>query len=666
MLCFSMATTAQDTVVIEDVKVVNYLVKQDLFTIPAAAAVIDSIQLRIQQFNSPVTVLNTVPGVRMEERSPGSYRLSIRGSLLRSPFGIRNVKIYIDEFPLTDAGGNTYLNAIPFDGLARIDILKGPDGSLFGANSGGVVNVVSVKNKNNISASAEAGSFGLFRQHLSFTHVAEKNDISVTENYYSNNGYRDNSRIKRFYLQVNNNWRYAGNNALKLLFFRSDLHYQTPGGLTMEQFQKDPRQSRPATTVLPGAAAQKAAVYNTMLFGGLTHTAQLTPGIKNVLSVSGSSVDFTNPFITNYETRKEQTAGARTYFIFSGHKAATTNWEYNIGAEWQQTNATIHNYENKSGNKGALLAAGKIATNQYFIFNRVRAKLSKRLVAEAGLSVNFYQYHFSDSLDLTRTFRPKWMPRLAISYTCNDVIVLRSSFSNGYSTPTTAEIRPSDNRLNTSLQAETGNNMEAGMRFFSLNKKIWMDLSLYHYRLSGSIVQQQDSSGNEFFVNAGSTRQTGAELQSSFLLIAPWQNRNIRKLSLSNSSTWAHYTFGDYSTAGGNYSGNFVTGVPEFISVSNLLLELKNGFFIFLQHQYTGALPLNDANTISAASFNLVQVKTGIDMNLGKHWKCRLTATADNLLNTTYSLGNDLNAAGGRYYNAAAARNFSLGIALSK
>ncbi len=75
----------------------------------------------------------------MEERSPGSYRLTIRGSLLRSPFGIRNVKVYIDELPLTDAGGNTYLNLIDPQAIERVEVLKGPDGSLFGANSGGVV-----------------------------------------------------------------------------------------------------------------------------------------------------------------------------------------------------------------------------------------------------------------------------------------------------------------------------------------------------------------------------------------------------------------------------------------------------------------------------------------------------------------------------------------------
>ena len=68
------------------------------------------------------------------ERSPGSYRLSVRGSLLRSPWGVRNVKVYMDEFPLTDAGGNTYLNLIDTRSINRIEVLKGPHGGLFGAN----------------------------------------------------------------------------------------------------------------------------------------------------------------------------------------------------------------------------------------------------------------------------------------------------------------------------------------------------------------------------------------------------------------------------------------------------------------------------------------------------------------------------------------------------
>ncbi len=121
---------------LKPVTIKAYLSEQPVLSVPASVSVLGAAQLKLQPDNSFVTALNTVPGVRAEERSPGSYRLSIRGSLLRSPFGVRDVKIYFDEIPLTDAGGNTYLNAVDISNIRHITILKGPDGSLFGANSG--------------------------------------------------------------------------------------------------------------------------------------------------------------------------------------------------------------------------------------------------------------------------------------------------------------------------------------------------------------------------------------------------------------------------------------------------------------------------------------------------------------------------------------------------
>src|ERR1700748_923646 len=89
--------------------------------------------------NSILPALNTNPGVRMEERSPGSYRLNIRGSSLRSPFGVRDIKIYWNEIPLTDPGGNTYLNELGFYNFQSIEIIKGAAGSLYGAAIGGAM-----------------------------------------------------------------------------------------------------------------------------------------------------------------------------------------------------------------------------------------------------------------------------------------------------------------------------------------------------------------------------------------------------------------------------------------------------------------------------------------------------------------------------------------------
>jgi iron complex outermembrane receptor protein len=58
---------------------------------------------------------------------------------LRSPFGVRNVKVYFDEIPFTDAVGNTYLNQLSFYNFNSIEVIKGPGGSLYGAGTGGVI-----------------------------------------------------------------------------------------------------------------------------------------------------------------------------------------------------------------------------------------------------------------------------------------------------------------------------------------------------------------------------------------------------------------------------------------------------------------------------------------------------------------------------------------------
>ena len=79
---------------------------------------------------SLVSAVNTTPGVRMEERSPGSYRFNIRGSSLRSPFGVRNVKVYFNDIPITDPGGHTYLNQLGYYNFNSIEIIKGPGNHL--------------------------------------------------------------------------------------------------------------------------------------------------------------------------------------------------------------------------------------------------------------------------------------------------------------------------------------------------------------------------------------------------------------------------------------------------------------------------------------------------------------------------------------------------------
>ncbi|HCT24506.1 MAG TPA: TonB-dependent receptor, partial [Chitinophagaceae bacterium] len=137
------AQVQQDTITslsaLPDIEINAYQGKLKYQAVPASIGLLQQNQLQKSITPQLSQSLNTISGVRVEERSPGSYRLSMRGSLLRSPFGVRNTKIYLNDFILSDAGGNTYLNLLALTQLQQIEIIKGPAASMYGTGTGGVV-----------------------------------------------------------------------------------------------------------------------------------------------------------------------------------------------------------------------------------------------------------------------------------------------------------------------------------------------------------------------------------------------------------------------------------------------------------------------------------------------------------------------------------------------
>ena len=652
-----------------------YLNEQPVLSVPASVSIINQQQLHLQPENSLISVLNSEPGIRAEERSPGSYRLSIRGSLLRSPFGVRDVKIYYDEIPLTDAGGNTYLNAIDFNSIHHVEILKGPDGSLFGANSGGVVILNPVNHlaeSNFVSAGLNGGTYGLIHENTALQNRSGNNQLNINQAYENYDGYRQNSAMQRHFVQAVNQWKYHGNNELKAMGFYSDLSYQTPGGLTLTQYLANPQLARLPTKTLPGAIQQKAAIYQKMLLGGLVNEWHISNQLRNVTSVFGTNVNFTNPFITNYGNRYEATYGLRSYFELSSKKQVDYAGKLNLGIEWQQTNSDINNYGNRGGLRDTAQTLDKIHTNQHFIFTRYVADFYKRFHLEAALSLNFYDYKFRNvfpnaEADYTdRSFTPQLMPRLALSYQFTNNFIWRGSVSRGYSTPTTAEIRPTDHTINPNLQAEFGWNYETGFRLRNSSETMFLDASVFYYHKQNAIVPRFNANETTYYINAGGTNQPGAELYFSAWIIPQNNSGFVRGLQFNESLTLDKFTFSsDYHDATNNYTGNHLTGVPEQVVVSSFQIKLPAMLYVFVQHNYTASLPLNDGNTAYAPKYHLLQAKAGWQHNLTSKSRIEIYAGADNLLNQKYSLGNDLNAVGNRYYNAAAPRNYYAGFSVT-
>ncbi len=663
---FLVAQTKTDSIrKLDEVVVKAYLSDQKLISVPSSVAIINQSQIKNASVNSVLPALNGVSGVRMEERSPGSYRLSLRGSLLRSPFGVRNVKVYFDDFPLTDASGNTYLNLIDQSGIKNIEILKGPDGSLFGANSGGVVQLSSFSRDKETSANIRGGSFGFFNEQISFQRPDSSFSVGIQQAYQKADGYRNHSNMNRNYFQTQEKWNYRKNLSLKFSGFYSDLQYETPGGLTLIQQDENRRAARPATATAPGPVAQKAAIYNKTFFAGIGHEAVINSFIKHYIGFSGIFTDFKNPFITNYETRKENSFALRTYVELQNRETNNFRIRWNTGGEFQQSSSRIINYRNNFGEKAAVLAADKITSRQDFVFSRLALLAGEHFKAEASVSLNFFSYTFKplpqsvNNIFGEKNFKETFMPRFAASYLFNEVFSLRATVSKGYSPPTIAEVRASNAVINPDLEAEQGWNYEFGFRLKDRQQRFFADISAYTFKLNNAIVRRVNSADQEFFVNAGGTNQNGVEAQLSYQAINK-PSGIIKKLDINSAITLNDFNFRNYIVGTSNFSGNDLTGVADKTISGNVDVLFFKNLSLFMQYLFVDDTPLNDANTFYADSYNLLQGKISYQRNISNKIKMNIAAGSDNVLNEKYSLGNDLNAFGSRFYNPAPQRNYFL------
>jgi iron complex outermembrane receptor protein len=659
---------------LESMEIIGHFNQQAILGFTTSAQAISTDDIEAQQTTTLLPAMNSVPGLRMEQRSPGSYRLAMRGSLIRSPFGVRNVKIYLDEFPLTDAGGNTYLNLIDPASIASIHVLKGPDGSLYGANSGGVIRIQPKGFdvfQNQTSLLLSGGSFGLAQEQLSIQRrVNDDYGFSFDQSLTHSDGYRDHSAMAKETYQTVHQWRYSEHQELRLWALYSDLHYETPGGLTDAQRQANPRMSRTANAFTPSAVEQQAGIYNQTFFAGITHQTRISEQLTHSISLFGSDTDFENPFITNYEFRQENNLGIRTYFSYQAAINDDIQWQMQFGFEGQNGGSDIVNYDNDRGVPAALQAKDALDNKQRSVFYRAMLSLYNRWTMEASLGLNHadinYQSDFPESANPHGkiSFGSIWMPRLATAYRMSDHFALRGSVSKGYSPPTLAEVRSSDNNINTKLAAETGINYEVGMRWESADNRFITDLSVYKYHMDNGIIRQLNEQGAEFFVNAGEVKQKGIEASIWAVFVPSHNNTWLQSLSLQSALSYHHYRFGNYQVDNNDYSANKVTAVPDWVWTNQLNFNLHKQFGLNISHIYTSKMPLNDGNTVFSDKFHLLQIKSTLEWNVSPAIQVQIFVGVDNVLNETYSLGNDINAFGNRYFNPAATRNYYAGARL--
>ncbi len=616
--------------------------------------------------------LNTVPGVRMDSRGiGGSSRISVRGSKLRSPWGVRNLKAYWNGMPLTGPDGSTPIEVIDPKALRSVEILKGPSGSSYGAGNGGVMKFHSEEagyGERYLRTEGMMGRYGMQRQSGSLGIGTEQIRVDLHYGRIRNKGYREQEFVNKDHIRLNSDFYVSRTDRIELFGYYFDGGWGLPGGLTREEFKEDPRQADPYSVTGNASFEHRTGRL------GARHVHRFDEHWEHRITIFAGSGAKENPYGTSpyyqgYKIENHQEGGYRNELRWK-KRFREVSTRFILGSEGQTRLNSLRNFDNRKGSPGAIRENSNTRSRVGLFFLQNEWILPYDLKATLGLSYNRIEYqhqdlHMADSVDYSNTFRfsPGWVPRFSMVKGFGEDWSVHASVSEGFSAPTVWEVIKPDGSINTEVQAEKGRNYEAGLRGQILNDAIAFDLTGYWFRLRDAILPEEQIGNQAIYGNVGRTEQKGIEAVLDLLLHRD-KDAWVREARLKQSLAYQHFIFGDHPIEGNDHRGERIPGVPYQTWDQLLNIRTAPGLYIQTTGRFVGKTPIDNENTVFRERFYVLDGKLGLKRSFGERFQLHIYGGVQNALDERYSAFLQVNNVVGSYFNPAPGRMWYGGIGL--
>jgi len=206
-LAGAATANAAEQITAEEVIVTATRRAQEVQDVPAAVAVVDPAAYAAGGLTSLSGVLKYVPGVNFNDGgAPGQGSITMRG--VANIFSTPSVGIYLDDIPYGSVtafaeGANFALDALLGE-VERVEVIKGPQGTLFGAASmGGSVRYITKdpsltdfggRFSTDLSDTSQGGFNQLYKAGLEIPLVNDKLALGVSGFYQDNDGFLDQAQ----------------------------------------------------------------------------------------------------------------------------------------------------------------------------------------------------------------------------------------------------------------------------------------------------------------------------------------------------------------------------------------------------------------------------------------------------------------------------------------
>lgn len=599
--------------------------------------------------------VNLIPGVKVEMRTiAAGNRFVIRGYGNQTNFNGVGYKAYLNDIPLTDGDGTTFLDDVDFTTLSRVEVLKGPGSSAYGNAIGGVVNLYTERapiGKTSISQQVLGGSYGLFRTNTSIKTGSDNTSLNINYGHQKYDGFRVHGGSQKDFLSITSDTYMSAKRSMSVFVGYTNSYDLLAGEIDSVAIREQPESSDPAYV------SNNASIKTESARVGLSHNYQFTDRFANktTLFVGGQIID--QPFAAGVNKTNKVKFGGRTVFTYS-NDASPFRPTITFGGEFLKNFNFAKGYGLSNGVLGALRSDLEVQAMQYSVFAQAALQIAPKLTLSAGAGLNYVEYGITDMRAATATplyvnvsgykrFTPIVSPRAALAYQITDNVSLYGSVSQGYSAPGTNQVIVAQTGVvNYNLRPELGTSYEIGSKGSFLNKSLTYEVAYFTMAVTDKLVPQGFAAtptvpAYSITTNAGKVQHNGLELAIQYAYRP--SSGAISLIRPFVSYTYSDFYYKEYKSDNNSdnrtvvYTGKKESGIAPNLLNAGVDLEIRSGFYLNGTMMYVDKMPINLPNNHFAQAYTLVNGKLGYRSGLGNHFNLDVYVGSDNMLNSTYS-----------------------------
>ncbi|MEO1652016.1 MAG: TonB-dependent receptor, partial [Bacteroidota bacterium] len=369
---------------LQEILVTSFSSEKRLLDQAGALAILPERDLR-RDNNAIITpALNRVPGVYMHSGTFNTNRITIRGIGSRSLFSTNKVRAYLNDIPLTTGEGETTIEDIDLSLIDRVEVIKGPASSIYGAGLGGTINLITKRadyRQTELTQSNLFGSYGLFRNTSSFRTSEENYNLNLIYNTQLSDGYRDNNEYDRHSFTALGQFFAGEKNQINVLANFVSLKAFIPSSIDSATFATDPR-----AAAFTWAQAQGFEDYERLILG-ISHQYLLNQQWEFSNSIFSNFRNSLEPRPFNILREGNQTLGLRSYVKFSPTMNQAEG-QLILGGEYFREFYNARTFENDDRQEGAGLSDQEQLRTYFNIFFQSDWKIWAKLNLSLGFNLN--------------------------------------------------------------------------------------------------------------------------------------------------------------------------------------------------------------------------------------------------------------------------------------